>query len=426
LTGSTASGGASCRLCHGNTIGPGSVQILGFPTQYQPNLLYSLSVRVADPTKLGAGFQFDVETFTGQPAGTILRTDLTHTQLNSRSSPTLWLGINHTSSGVNNSVANWASMGNAAVYNLSWRAPSSDVGPVRAWAVGNAINNSFTSSGDIIYLTNRTATFTFATGACCDETNGACTENVLPDGCQAPVNRYGGDGSTCATIDPPCSIAPSGCCDGATGSCMDGLSEAECAGLGDQTVYSPYIPCSRLGAPGYPPACMRHSGACCDHSPGAGGPDGDGVCTDGNYPEDCAGTQQTWHKGLLCVDIECLEASGACCNTLTGNCTEDSVAGECDGAQRQWTKGASCSDVSCDATPGACCDRDTFGGCTSSTYAACTCDTCEWHKLVTCAEISCLHNPIPTVSEWGLLVITLSLLIGAKVYFGQRSETESS
>jgi hypothetical protein len=403
-------------------MGTGSVQILGFPTEYQPNVLYSLSIRVADPTKLGAGFQFDVETSTGQPAGTILRTDLIHTQLNSRSSPTLWFGINHTSSGVNNSIVNWTSMGNAAVYNLSWRAPTSDAGPVTAWAAGNAINNNFTTSGDIIYLANRTATFTFGTGACCDETTGVCTENVRLDDCPAPVDRYGGDGSTCATIDPPCAVAPSGCCDGATGDCHDGLSEEDCTSLSDQSTYFPHIPCARLGTAGYPPECARHTGSCCDHSPGAGGPEDVGLCIDGTYPEDCAGAQQTWHKSLLCADIECLETTGACCNTLQSICTDDTVAAECSGAQRVWTMGAICADVPCDATLGACCDRDTFGGCTPSTYAACACDTCEWHKLMKCGQIECMHNPIPTLSQWGVVVMTLLLLTGAKVYFGRRSE----
>ena len=29
-------------------------------------------------------------------------------------------------------------------------------------------------------------------------------------------------------------------------------------------------------------------------------------------------------------------------------------------------------------------------------------------------------DPIPTVSEWGLVVLTLLLLTGAKIYFGRR------
>jgi len=40
-----------------------------------------------------------------------------------------------------------------------------------------------------------------------------------------------------------------------------------------------------------------------------------------------------------------------------------------------------------------------------------------------CDEIKCWHNPIPTVSEWGLVVMTLLLLTGAKVYFGWRPRT---
>lgn len=106
--GSTASGGATCRACHGSAVGPGFVQIIGFPTQYTVNALYDIDVRVQDSTKLGAGFQISFETTTGAHVGTIIRTDTTGTQLNFG-----WL--NHTTAGVNNSVANWSSMGNAAV-----------------------------------------------------------------------------------------------------------------------------------------------------------------------------------------------------------------------------------------------------------------------------------------------------------------------
>ena len=42
------------------------------------------------------------------------------------------------------------------------------------------------------------------TGACCDEVTGSCSEDVTEADCTASGFRYGGDGSTCATIDPPC------------------------------------------------------------------------------------------------------------------------------------------------------------------------------------------------------------------------------
>ena len=48
----------------------------------------------------------------------------------------------------------------------------------------------------------------------------------------------------------------------------------------------------------------------------------------------------------------------------------------------------------------------------------CSVDTCnEPNGTCTNDDADCA---IPTVSEWGLVVLTLMLLIGAKVYFGRR------
>lgn len=456
--GSTASGGVTCRSCHGNAIGPGSVEIIGFPAQYMVNAIYDINVRVQDATKVGAGFQISFETTTGSHVGTIIRTDTTGTQLNSG-----WL--NHTTTGVSNSVANWSVMGNAAVYSLRWRAPTTDRGPIRAWAAGNAINNNFSATGDIIYLTNKTATFSVGTGACCDESTGLCAENLTEADCSAPDERYGGDGSTCATLNPPCTVVTGACCDGTTGDCVDDSVSNEC--VGDQLTFHESQVCADLIASG---ECQRHRGACCDGttgicrddvlpdecagdqqawykdtacalfvceqhrgaccetSPGAGGLGPEGLCTDDVLPGDCAGPQQVWTKAMACADLDppCLETPGACCNTLDGTCAEDFYLGECQGDQRFWTQGASCADVSCDAALGACCDQEPFGACTETTNAQCRCDQCVWYKLMTCAQIECVHNSIPTVSQWGLVVMTLMLLIGAKVYFGRHWEPASS
>lgn len=456
--GSTASGGATCRQCHGSSTGPGSVQIIGFPAQYLANALYDIDVRIQDSTKFGAGFQVSFETTTGAHVGTIIRTDTSGTQFNSG-----WL--NHTSTGVNNSVANWFSMGNAAVYRLQWRAPASDRGPIRAWAAGNAINNNFTSAGDIIYLTNITATFAIARGACCDESSGTCTDDLFPVDCAALDDRYGGDGSTCATIDPPCAIVSGACCDGTTGGCIDDAVRDEC--IGDQHTFHEARSCVDLITSGecqrhrgaccdgttglcrddvFPEECAgeqetwfkdtectaivceQHRGACCDTSPGAGGPEPDGACTDDVLPGDCDGPQRIWAKATACADLDppCLETPGACCDTLDGTCTDNVYSGDCQGPQRVWTKDVSCDDVLCDATLGACCDLDPFGDCTETTSAQCRCDQCVWKKLRTCDQIECVHNPIPTVSAWGLVVLTLLLLTGAKIYYGRLSESVAS
>jgi len=43
-----------------------------------------------------------------------------------------------------------------------------------------------------------------APGACCDEDSFVCTEAVAQAACQGAGDRFGGGGTTCATIDPPC------------------------------------------------------------------------------------------------------------------------------------------------------------------------------------------------------------------------------
>lgn len=154
-TGGPANGGATCRACHGNTIGTGSVEILGAPDNYQANAVYDLTVRVSDSTKLGAGFQISVEDASGNHIGALSLIDAVKTELNN-DDPAY---ANHTFDGVADSVLNWAGNGNSYSYPVRWTAPSTDMGTVTFWAAGNAINNNSSSGGDIIYLTNKSASF---------------------------------------------------------------------------------------------------------------------------------------------------------------------------------------------------------------------------------------------------------------------------
>lgn len=91
----------------------------------------------------------------------------------------------------------------------------------------------------------------------------------------------------------------------------------------------------------------------------------------------CAGTHV---EGTLCNDMDppCSEA-GACCDTLTGTCT-DSFASLCDGYLEQFTAGESCSAVTCDVPDG-----------------------------------------VPTVTQWGMVVLAVLLLAGLTVKFGRRN-----
>jgi hypothetical protein len=181
---------------------------------------------------------------------------------------------------------------------------------------------------------------------------------------------------------------------------------------GDQVVWTKLGVCATLDPP-----CVEHTGACCDVSPGLAS-----HCTDGIIPENCVGTNKSWVKGALCADVPYVCPAvvlGACCNTLAGTCTDNQVVADCSGLQRVFSLDKTCAQVTCDAVLGACCDHDTFGLCTDVTSAECVAPL-EWTKLASCANIECTHVAIPTVSQWGLVVLTLLLLVGAKVYFGRR------
>ncbi len=157
LTGSPASLGASCRQCHGSAAGVGSVQILDAPAAYAPGALYDFRVRIADPNRAGAGFEVSVEAAGGVHAGQIIITDELNTQFAEGFPPAQY--ASHTLDGVANAVADWAAMGSSAEYHLRWRAPMEDMGVITFYAAGNAINNNFANSGDIIYLTSVSAAF---------------------------------------------------------------------------------------------------------------------------------------------------------------------------------------------------------------------------------------------------------------------------
>lgn len=154
-TGGPANGGSTCRSCHGSAVGDGSVQIIGAPSNYQANGVYDLTVRVSDVGQAGAGFQLSVEDPAGNHVGTLSVIDAVNTELNT-DDPAY---INHTSDGVDDSVANWNANGSSASYTVRWTAPSTDMGPITFWAAGNAINNNFSPSSDFIYTTSKSATF---------------------------------------------------------------------------------------------------------------------------------------------------------------------------------------------------------------------------------------------------------------------------
>ncbi len=138
------------------------------------------------------------------------------------------------------------------------------------------------------------------------------------------------------------------------------------------------------------------------------------------FPEDCAGDQQDWAKGVACAERPepCMEHTGACCTLVDGTCADGVLRGQCGGPNQFWSKDVRCIDLACEPATGACCDHDPFGGCTEFvTLAECDCPRCGWTKFAFCDDIDCPLDSIPTVSAWGAALLALLLLIGAKLRF---------
>jgi len=186
----------------------------------------------------------------------------------------------------------------------------------------------------------------------------------------------------------------SACCDDFTGFCNDVESEAECGGT-----YHHRSPCGTIDGTCRDP----WRGSCCD--------DVTGVCTE--TQESYCPPGSVFTLGTRCIDSGCVSVRGACCDPYVGDCAESEPA-ECP-PDFLYTHGAYCDDVVCDPIPGACCDGATLH-CVDATWADCQSAGLTWTIDVLCSELDppCEQLVIPTVSEWGLAILALLLLVGVK------------
>jgi len=186
-----------------------------------------------------------------------------------------------------------------------------------------------------------------------------------------------------------------------------------------------------------PPVCgngLRDRGEDCDGDPPLNccGGTGEEPCTNCTCPpgspppgdcgdnivnrigEECDGTDDAGCPGSCRTDCTCPAPPGQVCGNNVREGTE-----QCDG-----TDDAACPDQ-CQANctcggPGQVCGNNVREGteqCDGTDSAGC--------PVVGCQSDCTCSAPIPTVSEWGLLILALSLLTGAKLRFGRRPTTEA-
>lgn len=110
----------------------------------------------------------------------------------------------------------------------------------------------------------------------------------------------------------------------------------------------------------------------------------------------------------------------ACCDTVTDSCSNENP-GDCQGANQVYTEGVLCNDLPdlC-SDAGACCDTLT-GDCSASFASLCSGIFEEFTAGALCADVDCVGGDnVPTVSQWGMIVLTVILLSGLTIKFGRR------
>jgi hypothetical protein len=222
------------------------------------------------------------------------------------------------------------------------------------------------------------------------------------------------------------------CCD-AAGVCY--MADAICCLFNGDTPQGPGTVCTQ------PEACCLEDDTCIMVDP---------LCCDdlGGTPQG-AGTACTFVTACCLADGSCVMVDPLCCDDLGGTVYLGDV---CAGLEGCCIPDPDICLSSCEIVDALCCVEE-FGGTPMGPGTACgtdsdedriddLCDICtgvddyvfcfhvcdvSWERCATDADCppgeSCLpacEVAIPAVSEWGLIILTLLLLVAGKVYFGRR------
>lgn len=138
----------NCTACHDTfvfpNVGPGSVNLSGAPSIYNPGQQYTLTVTVQQNNRHRFGFQLTALDQTGNRAGTLASVS-SDSQVNSETGFGGRQYIEHTQIGTT------ATGASSRTWTIRWTAPSTDIGTVSFWFAGNAADDDDTNQGDYIY-----------------------------------------------------------------------------------------------------------------------------------------------------------------------------------------------------------------------------------------------------------------------------------
>ncbi len=146
---SGAPGEQTCTACHSSTPGgSGSLVISGDaqPNGYNAGQTHNMSVTITHSGSSKFGFNLVALDTNNASIGTL--TAGTGSQV--LNGPSSRRNLTHTSSGTSTSTAG------SKIFNFTWTAPTTYLGPVTFYAAGNAANGDGGTSGDFVYTGNLT------------------------------------------------------------------------------------------------------------------------------------------------------------------------------------------------------------------------------------------------------------------------------
>ena len=247
----------------------------------------------------------------------------------------------------------------------------------------NHIKLAIADAGDRVldsnmFLVANSFTCALPRGACCDESDFTCLDDILEQDCQGSSAVWYA-GLECDTLDPPC-LAVGACCDTSAYVCEDGVPEDACLVPGE--VWHSGRMCDTLDPPCAPP-----TGACCDTN--------DYTCLDDIAEDACQGSGMAWDEGLTCdvLDPPCAPPTGACCDWINYACTQAIPEQDCDGS---WHPDLTCGELEPPCVPptGACCDTSDYTCLDAVTEDTCQAPGMEWHEDATCDSLNPPCTPV--------------------------------
>ena len=151
------------------------------------------------------------------------------------------------------------------------------------------------------------------------------------------------------------------------------------------------------------------------------GSSSDAGVTWGPFFIDCGPSDQPCYWNMVSTMHTPDPTPWACCNTVDFSCTNIG-AGECLSPDTVFTPGVLCNDLDPPCSEaGACCDIAT-GDCRASFEIDCTGFLQQFTPGASCTAVNCpVPENVPTVSQWGMIVLSLLLLCGLTVKFRRRS-----